>query len=85
MSLVSIILPYFKKKEYIKATINSILEQTYKNFEIILVDDEISDESKKILNEIKSLDERIILIKNFKNMGAGYSRNEGIKFQKVVF
>ena len=84
MSLVSIILPYFKKKEYIKATINSILEQTYKNFEIILVDDEISDESK-ILNEIKSLDERIILIKNFKNMGAGYSRNEGIKISKGSF
>ena len=47
MSLVSIILPYFKKKEYIKATINSILEQTYKNFEIILVDDEISMKVKK--------------------------------------
>jgi len=85
MSLVSIILPYFKKKEYIKATINSILEQTYKNFEIILVDDEISDESKKILNEIKSLDKRITLIKNFKNMGAGYSRNEGIKISKGSF
>ena len=46
MSLVSIILPYFDKKEFIKETINSILNQTYQNFEIIIIDDELSDNSK---------------------------------------
>ena len=52
MDLVSIILPYYKKKIYIKDTINSILDQTYQNFEIIIIDDELSDESIKVLNEI---------------------------------
>ena len=85
MDLVSIILPYYKKKIYIKDTINSILDQTYQNFEIIIIDDELSDESIKVLNEIKNLDKRIIVIKNLKNLGAGYSRNEGIKISKGEF
>ena len=85
MSLVSIILPYYKKKDYIKKTINSILDQTYQNIEIIIIDDELSNESKKILYEIKNLDNRIIVIENLKNLGAGYSRNEGIKISKGEF
>ena len=48
MSLVSIILPYFNKKKFIKDTINSILKQTYQDFEIILIDDELSSNSKEI-------------------------------------
>ena len=40
MSLVSIIIPYFKKKKYIESTINSILNQKYQNFEIIIVYDD---------------------------------------------
>ena len=85
MSLISIILPYYKKSEYIKESINSILDQTYQNFEIIIIDDELSDESKKILNKIKDLDKRIRVLKNLKNMGAGYSRNEGIKVSQGKF
>jgi len=85
MSLVSIILPYFDKKEFIKETINSILNQTYQNFEIIIIDDELSDNSKEILDKVKNLDPRIIILKNLKNMGAGYSRNEGIKIAKGEF
>jgi teichuronic acid biosynthesis glycosyltransferase TuaG len=79
MSLVSIILPYFKKKEFLEETINSILTQTYKNFEIILIDDEISLSSKDLLNKLSKKDERIKLIKNEKNIGAGPSRNIAIK------
>jgi len=82
MELVSIILPYYKKKLYIKSTINSILNQTYQNFEILIIDDEISPESKKILNEINMLDKRISILKNTRNTGAGYSRNRGIKKSK---
>ena len=85
MSLVSIILPYYDKKEFIKETINSILNQTYQNFEIIIIDDELSDNSKEILDKVKNLDPRIIILKNLKNMGAGYSRNEGIKIAKGEF
>ena len=78
MSLVSIILPYFKKKSYVELTINSILNQTYEDFEIIIVDDELSSESEKTLKKIKSLDTRIKLIKNTQRLGAGYSRNKAI-------
>jgi len=82
MELVSIILPYYKKKLYIKSTIKSILNQTYQNFEILIIDDEITPESKKILNEINTLDKRISILKNTRNIGAGYSRNRGIKKSK---
>ena len=44
MSLVSVIMPYFKKKKYLEDSIKSILNQTYQDFEIILIDDEISEE-----------------------------------------
>ena len=90
MDLVSIILPYYKKKIYIKDTINSILDQTYQNFEIIIIDDELSDESIKVLNESPN-DKRSYKVsfekinKNLKNLGAGYSRNEGIKISKGEF
>ena len=79
MSLVSIILPYFKKREFIEETINSILNQTHKNFEIILIDDEVSFDSKNLLKKISQKDTRIKLITNEKNIGAGLSRNIAIK------
>jgi len=52
MKLVSVIIPYFKKKKYIADTINSILNQTYNNFEIIIIYD---DPEKKDLDYIKKL------------------------------
>lgn len=79
MSLVSVIIPYFKKKEFIFNCINSILEQTYKNFEIIIVNDECSDDSRLILKEIANKDSRIRVINNKNNLGPGLSRNIGIK------
>ena len=82
MSLISIILPYFKKKDFLEETINSILCQTYKNFEIILIDDELSLDSKDFLDKISKKDERIKLITNQKNIGAGLSRNHGIENSK---
>jgi teichuronic acid biosynthesis glycosyltransferase TuaG len=79
MSLVSIIIPYFKKKEFIFKCIESILKQSYQNFEIIVVNDECSNESKLILKEIANQDLRIKVINNKKNLGAGLSRNIGVK------
>ncbi len=82
MSLVSIIMPYYKKENFIKSSVISLLNQTYQNFEIIIIDDEASKDSSKILNEIKTLDSRIKLIANKSNIGAGLSRNKAIKNSK---
>ncbi len=82
MSLVSIIMPYYKKKNFINKTINSILNQSYKNFEIILINDEINYDSLNFLKKISKLDSRIHLIENDNNLGAGNSRNKAIEIAK---
>lgn len=79
MSLVSVIMPYYKKKKYVLESIKSILNQSHKNLEIILVNDEIDNKSCDFLKEISILDPRIKLIINEKNLGAGESRNNAIK------
>ena len=66
-TLVSIIMTYYKKSEFINASINSILNQSLQQFEIILIDDELSENSFKILENIKKLDTRIKVFKNKKN------------------
>ena len=80
--LVSVIVPYFKKKKFIKKTINSIINQTYKKLEIIIVYDDENQNDLKFIKKLKNLDSRIKIIVNKKNLGAGYSRNKGIKFSK---
>ena len=82
MSLISIIFPYYKKKKFLRDSVNSILNQTYQNFEILLIDDEVSEDSLNFLEEINKCDSRIHLIKNEYNIGAGESRNRAIKFSK---
>ena len=82
MSLISVIIPYFKKKEFIYDTLESIINQSYSNIEIIIIDDELSSESKEILNKASNLDKRIKLIFNDKNIGAGQARNKGIEYSK---
>jgi len=85
MSLVSVIIPYFRKKKYISRTLNSVIKQSHRKIEIIIVYD---DETKSDLNYIKKLcsyDSRIRLIINKKNMGAGNSRNKGIKLSRGNF
>ena len=85
MSLVSVIIPYFKKREFISRCINSVLKQTYKNFEIIIINDECSNDSKLILKEVANRDSRIRVVNNVFNLGPGLSRNIGIKKSKGQF
>ena len=79
MNLVSIIIPYFKKKDYILDAINSILNQTYQNFEIIIVYDDIDKSELSLIHKIQKVDKRIKVLINKKNLGAGLSRNYAIK------
>lgn len=79
MDLVSIIIPYYKKREYIADTLKSVLKQTYKYFEIIIIYDDEEKEDLKFIKKLASIDKRIILIINKKSLGAGLSRNKAIK------
>ena len=85
MDLVSIVIPYFKKRKYIKRCIQSVLRQNYKKFEILLVYDGENFSDLEYLKNIVKKDKRIKLIINYKSLGAGLSRNKGIKFSKGKF
>lgn len=74
--LISIILPVYNSQKYIKKCINSILKQTYTNFELIIINDGSTDNTENIIKQYK--DKRIKIIKE-KNKGTGYARNNGLK------
>ena len=80
--LVSIILPYYKKKKYIIKSVKSVLQQTLKNFEFIIINDEPETSLNEILFKLNKKDKRIKIINNKNNIGAGLSRNKGIKLAK---
>jgi len=85
MKLVSIIIPYYKKKKYIKQTIQSILKQKYKHFEILLIYDDTNTDDLVFLKNLQKKDNRIKLVINNKNIGAGMSRNRGIKLSRGTY
>tara|TARA_B110000467_G_C18309948_1_gene477370 strand:+ start:1091 stop:1900 length:810 start_codon:yes stop_codon:yes gene_type:complete len=76
--LISIITPCFNSENYISKTIKSVIEQTYNNWELILIDDNSSDKTVKIIKSYCKNDNRIKLIISRTNSGSGYSRNLGI-------
>ena len=78
-SLVSIIVPIYNVEKFIKRSIDSLINQTYKNIQIICVDDGSTDGSMKILSEYQ--DERIIIVHK-ENGGISSARNYGFKFVK---
>lgn len=76
--LVSVIMPVYNAKQYIKQAIESILCQTYKKFEFIIVDDASSDSTSKILKSFRKKDKRITLLRNRKNLGVSRSLNKAV-------
>tara|TARA_B100000035_G_scaffold313130_1_gene326124 strand:+ start:783 stop:1517 length:735 start_codon:yes stop_codon:yes gene_type:complete len=82
MTLISIIIPYYKKRYYIRQTLQSILKQNYKYFEILLIYDDEDQTDLVLLKKLSNNDKRIKLIINKKNIGAGMSRNKAIKLSK---
>ena len=79
--LISIIMPSFNTGKYITETIESVLAQSYKNWELIIVDDCSSDNTDEIVNTYLS-DDRIHYFKNEKNSGAAFSRNTALREAK---
>ena len=80
--LVTVIIPYYKKINFINECIESVLNQTYQNFEIILIYDDNELDDLEYFKNLASKDDRITLIINKKKLGAGLSRNIGIEFGK---
>lgn len=75
--LVSIIMPSYNTASFIEETIQSVLNQTYTNWELIIVDDCSTDNTDEVLENIK--DSRIRYFKNDKNSGAAVSRNKALR------
>ena len=78
---ISIIVPVYNNEKYLKRCLDSILNQTYKNFEVILVDDGSIDSSSKICDEYSNKYSNIKVIHK-KNGGLGNARNKGLEFAK---
>ena len=76
---VSIIVPVYNSEKYLKRSIESILNQTYKDLEIIIIDDKSTDNSKKIIQKYASSDNRIRAFYSEVNHGVSRSRNIGLK------
>lgn len=77
---VSIIIPTYNKVEYLKQAINSILQQTYKNYELIVVDDGSTDKTFDYLQQLNAKEIRPIRL--LENKGVSYARNVGIRSAK---
>ena len=80
-NLITVIVPVYNVEKYLEKCVNSILHQTYKNLEIILVDDGSTDNSGKICDEFKEKDKRIKVIHKL-NEGQSVARNIGIDLAK---
>ena len=83
MCKISILMSvYNEKKEWLEKSIESILNQTFDDFEFIIYDDCTNDENKKILNSYACKDKRIKIITNSTNRGLTYNLNKGIEIAK---
>lgn len=76
--LVSIIMPCYNVESYLRESVNSVIEQTYDNWELIIVDDCSTDNSYVLMKELSLLDNRIKISQNTANAGGAQTRNNGI-------
>ena len=75
---ISVFLPIYNKENYLNRSIGSIINQTFKNLEIIAVNDGSTDNTLKILKKLSKKDSRIKITNNDRNLGLLYSRAMGI-------
>jgi len=77
--LISVIMPVYNNEAFIKGSIQSIQDQTYQNFELLIIDDGSTDNTHELIQEYSKKDERIKLFKNKTNQGVSISRNIAYK------
>lgn len=83
--LVSIIMPTYNSASTVSDSINSILSQSYTNWELLITDDCSTDDTLRVISEFATIDSRIQIFQNEINSGAGISRNNSIKESKGRF
>lgn len=76
---ISIIMPVYNTEKYVETAIKSILDQTFKDFELIIVNDGSTDASKDIIDKYYKIDNRIKIVNKI-NEGLGYARNSGLEY-----
>ena len=79
--MVSVIIPIFNCQEYLARCLDSIINQTYEDLEIILINDGSTDKSFEICKEYADRDKRVV-VKSIENSGSSIARNEGIRISK---
>ncbi|MFH1503095.1 MAG: glycosyltransferase [Candidatus Diapherotrites archaeon] len=79
---ISVILPVYNAKKFLEETITSILNQSFEDFEFIIINDESKDKSLEIIKKYSKKDKRIILLNNKKNLGCVNTRNRGLKMAR---
>lgn len=84
-SLVSILMTTYCSEEYVAIALNSLLNQTYRNIEIIVIDDASTDRTSSIIDSFAMLDSRIQCIKLHSNIGTFMAKNEGLKYARGEF
>jgi len=80
--MISVVMPVYNSGELIHQTIKSILNQTYSDFEFIIINDASKDDTLKIIKEYKKKDKRIKIINNNKNLGIALASNKGLDVAK---
>jgi glycosyltransferase involved in cell wall biosynthesis len=80
--MISIILPTYNGSQFIAGSINSVLSQTYKDWELIIISDGSTDETKVVVDQFLRNDKRIIFIENEKNLGIQKTLNKAITLSK---
>jgi len=78
LPLVSVVIPVYNCERYVLSALESIVNQSYKNIEIIVVDDKSTDNSLKIIKSVSSKDKRVVVLELPKNCGVSGARNKGI-------
>ena len=79
MAKISVIIPAYNTSKTVEATINSVLNQTFGDFELIVVNDCSTDDTMELINRLADTDNRIRVYSNEKNSGVSYSRNFGVE------
>src|SRR3989338_8491510 len=81
-ALISVIIPVYNGNGFLPAALESILDQTYRNFEVIAIDDGSTDNSYEILKDYAERDSRLRVFRNSKNLNIANTLNRGIKLAR---